>query len=43
MSDTGGEPGAGYGSWTYAHRSALRIGFTALAALIFVSWGRPPL
>ncbi len=29
------------GSWTYAHRSALRISVTALAALIFVFWGRP--
>ena len=29
------------GSWTYAHRSALRISCTALAALVFVFWGRP--
>ncbi|HEY5358159.1 MAG TPA: hypothetical protein VIJ82_10875 [Streptosporangiaceae bacterium] len=29
------------GSWTYAHRTALRISVTALAALIFVFWGRP--
>lgn len=29
------------GSWTYAHRTALRISATALAALIFVFWGRP--
>jgi hypothetical protein len=29
------------GLWTYAHRSALRITATALAALIFVFWGRP--
>ncbi len=29
------------GSWTYAHRSVLRISFVALAALIFVFWGRP--
>ncbi len=29
------------GTWTYAHRRALRIGAVALAALIFVFWGRP--
>ena len=29
------------GRWTYAHRTGLRIGATALAALIFVFWGRP--
>jgi hypothetical protein len=29
------------GSWTYAHRHALRIGFTSLAALIFIFWGHP--
>ena len=30
------------GTWTYAHRHALRIGAVALAALIFVFWaGRP--
>lgn len=29
------------GQWTYAHRSALRIGATAIAALVFVFWGRP--
>ena len=29
------------GRWTYAHRHALRIGAVALAALIFVFWGRP--
>jgi hypothetical protein len=29
------------GTWTYAHRTGLRIGATALAALIFVFWGRP--
>ena len=29
------------GSWTYAHRHALRIGAVALAALIFVFWGHP--
>jgi hypothetical protein len=27
--------------WTYAHRTALRIGAVALAALIFVFWGQP--
>ena len=29
------------GSWTYAHRHALRIGAVALAALIFVFQGQP--
>jgi len=29
------------GAWTYAHRHGLRIGAVALAALIFVFWGRP--
>jgi hypothetical protein len=29
------------GRWTYAHRHVLRIGAVALAALIFVFWGRP--
>jgi hypothetical protein len=29
------------GTWTYAHRHALRIGAVALAALLFVFWGRP--
>ena len=29
------------GTWTYAHRRALRIGAVALAALIFVFWGQP--
>jgi hypothetical protein len=29
------------GTWTYAHRKALRIGAVALAALIFVFWGQP--
>jgi hypothetical protein len=29
------------GTWIYAHRHALRIGAVALAALIFVFWGRP--
>ena len=29
------------GTWTYAHRKALRIGAVALAALVFVFWGRP--
>jgi hypothetical protein len=36
----GGESGPA-GRWTYAHRRALRIGAVALAALIFVFWGRP--
>jgi hypothetical protein len=27
-----------FGQWTYAHRMALRIGATALAAIIFVFW-----
>jgi hypothetical protein len=29
------------GRWTYAHRRGLRIGATALAALILVFWGQP--
>jgi hypothetical protein len=29
------------GQWTYANRTALRIGAAALAALIFVFWGQP--
>jgi hypothetical protein len=29
------------GAWTYTHRHALRIGAVALAAVIFVFWGRP--
>jgi len=29
------------GQWTYAHRHGLRISAVALAALIFVFWGRP--
>ena len=29
------------GRWTYAHRTALRICAVALAALLFVFWGRP--
>jgi hypothetical protein len=29
------------GRWTYAHRKGLRIGAVALAALLFVFWGRP--
>jgi hypothetical protein len=29
------------GRWTYAHRAALRIGAVALAAIVFVFWGRP--
>ncbi len=29
------------GRWTYAHRTVLRISAVALAALIFVFWGRP--
>ncbi|MDQ2873347.1 MAG: hypothetical protein M3Y33_00340 [Actinomycetota bacterium] len=29
------------GRWTYAHRTALRIGAVALAALLFVFWGQP--
>jgi hypothetical protein len=29
------------GTWTYAHRKALRIFAVALAALIFVFWGQP--
>jgi hypothetical protein len=29
------------GTWTYAHRKGLRISAVALAALVFVFWGRP--
>jgi hypothetical protein len=29
------------GRWTYAHRKGLRAGALALAALLFVFWGRP--
>ena len=29
------------GKWTYTYRHALRIGAVALAAVIFVFWGRP--
>ncbi len=29
------------GTWTYAHRKALRIFAVALAALVFVFWGEP--
>jgi hypothetical protein len=29
------------GTWTYAHRTGLRVGAVALAALIFVFWGEP--
>src|SRR6266550_4778748 len=36
----GGESGPA-SRWTYAHRTALRIGAVALAALVFVFWGQP--
>jgi hypothetical protein len=29
------------GRWTFVHRKALRVGAVALAALLFVFWGRP--
>jgi hypothetical protein len=29
------------GRWTYSYRRALRIGAVAIAALIFIFWGRP--
>jgi hypothetical protein len=29
------------GTWTYAHRHALRISAVALIALLFVFWGQP--
>lgn len=29
------------GTWTGAHRKALRIGSTAIAVLVFVFWGKP--
>jgi hypothetical protein len=37
----GSESAGPAGAWTYAHRHGLRIGAVALAALIFVFWGRP--
>jgi len=37
----GGESAGPAGRWTYTHRHALRIGAVALAAVIFVFWGRP--
>jgi hypothetical protein len=37
----GGGSAGPAGTWTYAHRHGLRIGAVALAALIFVFWGRP--
>ncbi len=37
----GGESAGPAGAWTYAHRHGLRIGAVALAALVFVFWGRP--
>ena len=36
----GGEAGP-VSQWTYAHRTALRIGAVALAAVVFVFWGQP--
>ena len=36
----GGEAGP-VSEWTYAHRTALRIGAVALAAVVFVFWGQP--
>jgi hypothetical protein len=36
----GGESGPA-SQWTYAHRTALRIGAVALAAVVFVFWGQP--
>jgi Flp pilus assembly protein TadB len=36
----GGESGPA-SRWTYAHRTALRIGAVALAAVVFVFWGQP--
>ena len=29
------------GQWTYAHRTALRIGTVGVAVLVFAFWGRP--
>jgi hypothetical protein len=37
----GGESAGPAGAWTHAHRHGLRIAAVALAALIFVFWGRP--
>jgi hypothetical protein len=39
--ERGGVSTGPVGRWTYAHRKALRIGVVALAALLFVFWGRP--
>ncbi len=36
-----GESTGPVGRWTYAHRKGLRAGAVALAALLFVFWGRP--
>ncbi len=36
----GGEAGPA-SRWTYAHRTALRVGTVTLAALVFVFWGQP--
>jgi hypothetical protein len=36
-----GEQAGPVGTWTYAHRRALRISAVALAALVFVFWGQP--
>ena len=39
--ETAGLSAGPVGSWTYAHRHALRIAAVALAAVIFVFWGHP--
>ena len=38
----GGESTSPASRWTYTHRHALRIAAVALAALIFIFWGRRP-
>jgi hypothetical protein len=39
--ERGGVSTGPVGRWTYAHRTALRVAAVALAAIIFVFWGRP--
>ncbi len=41
LGERGGVSTGPVGTWTYAHRKGLRVGAVALAAVIFVFWGRP--
>jgi hypothetical protein len=41
IGERGGVSTGPVGRWTYAHRTGLRISAVALAAVIFVFWGRP--